>query len=142
MKKLFKKATAMVIAATMTATLGISANALEPVMSDNWSVAGVSVQGAPSGTGSNDSCYMVYSPKGIEVYCNKVSNMVNGGTGKVTITCTTSNVSMTSKSLTNTGESVTCYPSPTGAIKGINLNFSASASSGNIYNASGNAYTN
>lgn len=141
MKKLVKKTAAAVIATAMISILGISANATEPVMEDNWSVMAVAVSGAPSGTGSSDSCYMVYSPLGIVVYCNEVKNTVDGGTGKVTITCTTPNVTMPSKVLRNTGESVTCRPTPTGPVLGIWLNFTPWTSNGNTYTASGTAKT-
>lgn len=143
MIKLFKKTAAIVFAATIAAAIGANAYASEihPVMSDTWSVAGVALEGAPAGTGKNDSCYMVYSTDGIEVYCNKVSNWTNGGSGKVTITCTNDNATMAPVTLTNTGERVICNPSVSGAVKGIFLFFTASASSGNVYEASGTAYT-
>lgn len=142
MKKLVKKTVAAVIATAMISILGISANATEPVMKDDWSVTAVAVSGAPSGTGSSDSCYMVYSPVGIKVFCNEVKNTVNGGTGKVTITCTTPNVTMPSEVLRNTGESVTCHPQATGAVLGVWLKFTPWTSTyGNTYTASGNAET-
>ncbi len=141
MKKIFKKVSAIAIAATMTAALATSVGAAEPLMNDTWSVVRANVQGAPSSTGSEDNCHMVYSALGINVYCNSVSNTVNGGTGDVVITCLTKNVYMTSVCLYNTGESVTCLPSPSAAIREVNLNFRAEASYGNTYRASGSAIT-
>ena len=142
MTKIFKKIAAIAMATAMTATMAVSVSAAEPVNSDTWSVAGVAVSGAPSGTGRTDSCYMVYSTDGIDVYCNEVTNSVDGGTGVVKITCGNSNVTMSTKTLRNTGEHVTCTFVVSGAIRGITLKFSATASAGNIYNAYGNAYTN
>lgn len=142
MTKLIKRATAVAMAAAMTTTMVASVSAAEPVESDTWSVAGVAVPGAPSGTGRTDSCYMVYSTDGINVYCNNVTNSVDGGTGVVKITCGNSNVTMPTKTLRNTGEYATCTFVVNGAIRGITLKFSATASAGNIYNASGTAYTN
>lgn len=57
MTKIFKKIAAIAMATAMTATMAVSVSAAEPVDSDTWSVAGVAVSGAPSGTGRTDSCY-------------------------------------------------------------------------------------
>lgn len=141
MKNIFKKTAAVVLAATMTAGLAASVGAAQPVRNDTWSVSAVNTQGAPSGTGSEDACYMYFSTNGIEVYCNNVSNTANGGTGKVTITCSTSGITMASRTLTNSGQRVVCYPEFTGIIEGVRLRFTATASYGNIFNASGTVYS-
>lgn len=142
MKAFKKKAIASLAVATLSLVMGINASAA-PVYDDSWNVVHVNAPGVPSTAGTTDYCFMYYSTYGIEVFCNEVSNTVDGGTGRVTISCETSNVTMSPQYLKNTGRSVTCEPSFTGSIEGINLKFTAYTSNvENTFRAAGTAHTN
>lgn len=144
MKKFGMKIIGFIASATLlfsAAAIGAAAEREEPVEDDTWSATGVATSGAPSGTGSTDRCYMVYSTKGVDVYCNSVTNSKDGGTGYVRVRCANTDISMTPVTLFNAGDSDTCDFVVQSLVRGVDLRFTAYASKGNIYNARGTAHS-
>lgn len=138
MLKIKKVFASVVAAATMAVGMGglsgAAYNRTEP-----WESRHVNVSGTPSSADYDAVRSIVYSTYGAICYCNAVSNTVNGGTGKTTITSV--NGTMTSKIIYNTGSAV-CKPTLEGEIECATYKMSASTTtSGNIYISSGNIVT-
>ncbi len=139
MKRVFKNTLAALIAAT-TLTVGVgSLTGTAYNYSMAWESRHVNVTGSPSSTDYDAVCSIVYSTYGAICYCNAVSNSVNGGSGKTTITSV--NGSMTSKTIYCTGSAL-CQPTFEGAIPCATYKMSSSTTtSGNTFVASGNIVT-
>lgn len=135
-----KKVFASVVAAAMMAVGmgGLSVSA-DYNLSEPWESRHVNVSGTPSSADYDDVRSIAYSTHGAICYCNAVSNTVNGGTGKTTITSV--NGTMASRTIYNTG-SVLCEPTFVGVIHCATYKMSSSTTTpGNIYVASGNIVT-
>lgn len=142
MRKLKKVAAVITAAFIVTSNLCGSIGAETSVDSATWSVSHNNVQNAPEPTKIICSPYMTYSTYGNKAYCNSVSNTINGGSGRIYISCTDSNATMTTKTLTNASQSVVCVPVFSGKVVGVHYYMYAKTSTrNNIFSASGTIIT-
>lgn len=136
MFKIKKVMAGIVAAATVAAGTGSFSASADYNRSEAWESRHVNVAGSPSSADYDAVRSIVYSTYGAICYCNAISNSVNGGTGKTTITSV--NGTMASQTITCTG-SVVCEPEIEGIIECATYKMSSSTTtSGNIFVASGN----
>lgn len=138
----FKKITSLIMAAAIATSAFCCSVSAAPVEKANWSVSHNNVKYAPEPTKITCSLYMVYSTDGNTAYCNRASNSVNGGNGRVYIRCTDSNATLPTQTLTNASQSVTCKPVFSGKVYGVHYYMYAETTSyNNIFSASGTMVT-
>lgn len=94
MKKLFKRiaAAAMTVALSL-GLMAITAAAAEPEKKANWETYYTRKNYTGFYTGQKDTCFMLYSPNGYDMYCNGLNCSKDGAWGEGNIKCTDSNAS-------------------------------------------------
>lgn len=138
MKKLFKKATSVFVAAVMAASMVVSAGA--DYTSVSWNVKYTNTPGNSSGAGNvSTTVRIVYSVYGARATVNSCSVTITGTTGSTFIYCL--NYDMTRKTLAgSTGANAVCNPSIIRLTEG-NPQYSFqgyTGTSGNTFTAGGN----
>lgn len=147
MKKLFRKITAAVIAASLTmsamSTVASAATMATPVSEDTWSVMYYNHPNTGTYTGEKDYCYMTYSSKGNYIACKGIDCTVDGATGSAYVHTIGSNVTSVSYTFTYTGETKTLVPEALGEVIGVNYEFYGSTPVvGNTVTSHGSIKTN
>ena len=145
MKKALKKITTTAMAAILAmGTMGAVgfANASTPVSEYTWAVQYYDHPGTGTYTGTKDSCYMTYSPKGNKASCTEMKVTVDGATCTVGVRTVSSNVSFVYGQLKYVGDTVTLKPEPLTEVIGISYEFYGGTSVvGNTMTAKGSMKT-
>lgn len=103
MTKVFKKITAIALAAITTVALGLSASA-EQVKKYEWTAVKDTYYSAPTSAGSRpDSANFYYSPKGYNTRLGSIDNTILTSSGTLTVSCTCSYANMNSFVMTQIG---------------------------------------